>query len=130
MTLAHELGHVLLHAAQVQAALEQLVLGSEQGLTSVSFEDQRCSKKDWQIEYQAWLFAGELLVPRRVLLDFVATYRNSNSVTGSISECSEEAKSLVQLASAHFEVSREAVRVQLANAKIFRAKDEQKGLFD
>ena len=120
-TLAHELGHVLLHGPLFRAAktgdLFDLSASSRATCTRRSVE--LAAQTDW-LEWQAGFVAGALLMPITRLRQLAAT---TLSEVGAVSIDSTAAQSLIRRVMRTFQVSRAAAEVRLQQAGLVTPRE-------
>ncbi|WP_240230037.1 ImmA/IrrE family metallo-endopeptidase [Devosia lacusdianchii] len=113
-TLAHELGHVVLHDPLYQ---EKLATGD---LFAAVTEERLICKRDTMVdapmtdwmEWQACYFSGALLMPRRAMIDLAKEH--GDGITGAPRLGTDKAANLIAAAMDRFVVSQEAARVRLS----------------
>lgn len=113
-TLAHELGHVVLHDPLYQ---EKLAMGD---LFAAVTEERLICKRDTMVdapmtdwmEWQACYFSGALLMPRRAIIDLAKEH--GDGITGAPRYGTEKGANLVGDAMDRFVVSHDAARVRLS----------------
>lgn len=116
MTVAHEAGHVVLHRGLYSQDQRQLdLINIEENIPIYCRQNEILNGVDWR-EWQASFFAGSLLMPKQLLSDLIdASYRSHPPIDGSA-----EAIALRNLVASHFDVSRDAARVRLVQARMVR----------
>lgn len=113
-TLAHELGHVILHDPLYQ---EKLATGD---LFSVTNEERLVCKRDTMVEapqsdwmeWQACYFSGALLMPKRPMIDLAREH--ADGISGAPRVGTDRAVKLVAATMDRFVVSQDAARVRLS----------------
>ena len=113
-TLAHELGHVILHDPLYQ---EKLAMGD---LFAVVIEQRLICKRDTMVdapmgdwmEWQACYFSGALLMPRKAMIDLAKEH--GDGITGAPRFGTDKGTNLVAGAMDRFIVSHDAARVRLS----------------
>jgi Zn-dependent peptidase ImmA (M78 family) len=111
MTIAHELGHVVLHQPLYRRDEQQLDLLHEYRFTpSYCHDPMSTSSVDW-CEWQANYFGGALLAPKAQLLQLLQR-KLGEDITAQ--ERSREAQQAVNLVASSFDISKQAARVRLA----------------
>lgn len=113
-TLAHELGHVILHDPLYQ---EKLAMGD---LFAVVTEERLICKRDTMVdapigdwmEWQACYFSGALLMPRKAMIDLAREH--GNGIAGAPRSDTDKGTNLVAAAMDRFIVSHDAARVRLS----------------
>lgn len=113
-TLAHELGHVVLHDPLYQ---EKLATGD---LFAAVTEERLICKRDTMVdapmtdwmEWQACYFSGALLMPRRAMIDLGKEH--GDGITGAPRSGTDRAANLVAATMDRFIVSQDAARVRLS----------------
>jgi Zn-dependent peptidase ImmA (M78 family) len=113
-TLAHELGHVILHDPLFQ---EKLATGD---LFAATSEERLVCKRDTMVdapqsdwmEWQASYFSGALLMPRRPMIDLAK--EQSDGLSGAPRVGTNRATKLLSSAIERFIVSQDAARVRLS----------------
>ena len=131
-TLAHELGHVILHNPLWQIEFSKLQLPFNTNEQRV----QICKRKtlflknepnyehyDW-IEWQANYFASALLMPKKAVYKIYRKFTNERKILSSISDESSDANDLINIISQEFQVSNEAVKVRLKQMKILISQED------
>lgn len=95
-TIAHELGHLLLHPAER--------VHVDRGLrVTLKLRNSKSSEGTDIEEREANLFAAELLMPKRLILDHIEKYG------------SDDAESVLPLLAKRFGVSQQAMTIRLTN---------------
>ncbi len=113
-TLAHELGHAILHDPLYQ---EKLATGD---LFAATTEERLICKRDTMIdapqsdwmEWQACYFSGAVLMPKRPMIDLAKEH--ANGISGSPKVGTDRAFKLVSATMERFVVSQDAARVRLS----------------
>ncbi|NCB49442.1 MAG: ImmA/IrrE family metallo-endopeptidase [Alphaproteobacteria bacterium] len=129
-TLAHELGHTILHAPLFDRKYTQQSLfeiKKDQEITC-NIDDINSSNTFNWAEYQANVFAVSILTPKTFLLKYINEFCAKKN-TYSFQEDSENAKELIRLTSDKFQVSKEAIKYRLKNLKILSEEEPQASLF-
>lgn len=125
-TLAHELGHVIIHDPLWQREFSKLQLPfdtNEQRIqickrkTLFSKNEPNYEHYDW-IEWQANYFASALLMPKNAIYKAYRKFTSERKIFSQISDDSSDANDLINLLSQEFQLSNEAVRVRLKQMKI------------
>lgn len=125
-TLAHELGHVIIHDPLWQREFSKLQLPfdtTEQRIqickrkTLFSKDEPNYEHYDW-IEWQANYFASALLMPKKAVYKVYRKFTSERKIYFQISDESTEANDLINILSQAFQVSTEAVKVRLKQIKI------------
>jgi len=113
-TLAHELGHVILHDPLYQ---EKLAMGD---LFAAVTEERLICKRDTMVdapmadwmEWQACYFSGALLMPKRAMVDLAKEH--GDGINGAPRFGTDKGADLVAAAMERFIVSHDAARVRLS----------------
>ncbi len=125
-TLAHELGHVIIHDPLWQREFHKLQLPfdtTEQRIqickrkTLFSKDEPNYENYDW-IEWQANYFASALLMPKGAVYKVYKKFTDERKIFSLISDESIEANDLINIVSQEFQVSKEAVKIRLKLLKI------------
>ena len=113
-TLTHELAHVKLHAGLWQFNQLRLLPPEDEipGPRCKRGGILRASQTDW-MEWQAGYVSGALLMPVTSLKELVQANVKNWGVLGGVAKKSSKGEELIRLASARFDVSRDAARVRL-----------------
>lgn len=118
MTIAHELGHVVLHQKLYERDDRQLDLLVPEPLTPVyCAKNQIVRSVDW-CEWQAGFFGGALLMPTNLLVEYIGKF-DEKALIGVAAE-GFSARRLEVLVSEEFDVSKEAARVRLSQVGIIK----------
>lgn len=114
-TLAHELGHIVLHEHIFEQANEDIhsIKDLKQFIYKINHTTYR-----W-IEYQAYSFAGAILIPRNYLLQEIDKFKTKNS----LNNVSDERK-LLNYLSEEFSVSNVCMRKRLKGLKMNLIREE------
>lgn len=120
-TLAHELGHVILHDPLYQ---EKLATGD---LFAASTEVRLICKRDTMVdapqsdwmEWQACYFSGSLLMPKRPMIDLAKEH--ADGISGAPRVGTDQAIKLVSATMERFVVSQDAARVRLSVLRLLAA---------
>jgi hypothetical protein len=121
MTIAHELGHVVLHQPLYRGNLLQLsLLGDSQKVPAYCIKAMAIAAVDW-VEWQANFFAGALLAPKRLILGVVRDLFGDERCP--IDGTSDASRAIVAVAD-RFDISRDAARVRLAQVGVVRARGD------
>lgn len=131
-TLAHELGHVIIHDPLWQREFSKLQLPfdtKEQRIqickrkTLFSKDEPNYEHYDW-IEWQANYFASALLMPKNAVYKAYRKFTENRKIFSQISaECSD-ADDLTNLLSQKFQLSKEAIKVRLKQMKILVSQED------
>lgn len=113
-TIAHELGHVVLHDPMFQSRNQSGLFDASTTAYQVSFRDGDSSASQSDIyEYQAWFFCRALLMPHSEVGRLIQERRN---VSGHISDIWHESAlghEIVHSLALHFGVSEALARIHL-----------------
>lgn len=112
-TMAHEIGHIVLHGSYYRTINVRTVADAKAFLSSISEDENR-----W-LEWHANAFAGRVLVPRAQLVQEMTACRErirSLSTISTAQELLEEA--LVDCLAQAFAVSTEVIRRRLSDEKL------------
>ncbi len=114
-TLAHELGHVVLHDPMFQAKAVAGLFGQGQRGSQVSFRDGEITDSTSDLyEWQAWYFCRSLLMPRTMVNQLISELRGD--WLSDIWIRSDLGQSIVQSVSVHFGVSEAMASIQLTKS--------------
>lgn len=117
MTIAHELGHVVLHQELYERKVDQLEL-IESPLVPVYCEKRHIVRgTDW-CEWQASFFGGVLLMPTDLVK--ARLFECDPAFLEAVEDGTVAANKLVSKVVAQFDVSREASRVRLAQLGLLK----------
>lgn len=131
-TLAHELGHVIIHNPLWQREFSKLQLPFDttekriqicKRKTLFSKDEPNYEHYDW-IEWQANYFGSALLMPKKALYKFYKKFTTERGIRSQISEESSDASDLISMLSQAFQLSNEAVRVRLKQMKILVSQED------
>jgi hypothetical protein len=114
-TLAHEYGHVRLHAPLFVLGDRQLKLGQNRKPNAIyCLRDAMlpAGKRDW-MEWQAGYASGAALMPKTPVTRLVAQIQERFGVYGAVSPESAGGQSLISAVMDRFSVSRDAAVVRL-----------------
>lgn len=123
MTLAHELGHIVLHQAVFEAKAQQARLEGVLAQVSTGRAEGRSIDSDHWIEWQARRFAGALLVPCSLLSRALELSAFSSPLVSGDSSATR----LLAKAASSFQVSKEAILVRARLCGFLVDKLEQAG---
>lgn len=131
-TLAHELGHVIIHNPLWQREFKKLQLPFDTPVQRI----QICTRKtlfsknepnyehyDW-IEWQANYFASALLMPEKAFCKIYKNFTDERRIFFQISEECSDANDLINLLSQEFQLSKEAIKVRLKQMKILVSQED------
>ena len=131
-TLAHELGHVIIHNPLWQREFSKLQLPFDttekriqicKRKTLFSKDEPNYEHYDW-IEWQANYFGSALLMPKKALHKFYKIFTTERGIRSQISDESSDASDLISMLSQAFQLSNEAVRVRLKQMKILVSQED------
>lgn len=115
-TLAHEYGHVKLHAYLFDLPRSpSLGLAGHRSSNAIYCKREAivsAAKSDW-MEWQAGYACGAVLMPRSHLLGVVAEYQRERGLFGPTSSSSADGQAMIEVVCGTFQVSRDAARVRL-----------------
>jgi Zn-dependent peptidase ImmA (M78 family) len=121
MTIAHELGHVVLHHPMYRVnALQLNLLGTSLKVPAYCQKAMTVAAVDW-VEWQANFFGGALLAPKAELLRIV---RDTFGTERALHEGSIEAGTAVRRIAEELDISRDAARVRLAQVGSLKPKGD------
>ena len=121
MSIAHEVGHLILHKEIISESQMQ------DGVFEISVGESAPSEAyDW-LEWQASFFGASLLMPRNALVAWLRENRNCTILPYRVKE--NEWESLIGAIATDFSVSKEATRIRTGKLRILIADDGQRGLF-
>lgn len=116
-TLAHEFGHVHLHAYLIAMLDGQMSLGfANQKPAAIACRSDTivaAKKTDWR-EWQASYASGAMLMPRSHLQKIVGEIQRLHGIVGSIPATSANGQLYIDTVVENFSVSRDAARVRLS----------------
>lgn len=116
-TLAHEYGHVRLHAYLYDLHRPpRPLLGSARKPNAIYCKRDNiieAARSDW-MEWQAGYACGAILMPRTYVLRTVGEYQEAHGIFGPVRAESTHGQALVTGTASAFQVSREAARVRLS----------------
>jgi hypothetical protein len=131
-TLAHEYGHVHLHAYlfEMEPKATDLFNPNPRGGIQVCKRDTMLTarKTDW-MEWQAGYVCGALLMPISQLRRVVGSYQENNSLFGPLPERSPHAAAVLHQLRQEFQVSEDCARVRLRQTNLLHAQDSAPSLF-
>jgi len=117
MTLAHEFGHVHLHAYLFDMKdRQQTALSANHdpnGIYCKRDTIESAKSADW-LEWQASYAASALLAPASAVRDIVRPIIEKSGSFGPVGVATEQGKSLISAVSESFTISRDAARVRLS----------------
>lgn len=115
-TLAHEYGHVRLHAYLFELRPPGgLLLEPGRKANAIYCKRQTmlsASKADW-MEWQAGYACGAVLMPRTRVRRVAGEYREAHRLFGAVAEACPHGRELIATVAAAFDVSGDAARVRL-----------------
>ena len=115
-TLAHEYGHVKLHAYLYELHPPPPLLQDTHRKPNAIYCKREtmiaAAKSDW-MEWQAGYACGAVLMPRSYVQRTVGEYQQSHGIFGPVRPESEHGQALVEAIARAFQVSRDAARVRL-----------------
>lgn len=125
MTIAHELGHVVLHQPLYRGNAAQLsLLGDSQKVPAYCHNAMAVAAVDW-VEWQANFFAGALLAPKRLILGVVQQlFGGERCPTDGTNDA---IRAIVEVAE-RFDISRDAARVRLAQVGVVKPRGDDQFL--
>jgi Zn-dependent peptidase ImmA (M78 family) len=124
MTIAHELGHVVLHQPLYERDQRQLeMLVEQERVPALCEATQILRGTDW-CEWQASFFAGALLMPSGLVRS--GLFERMPELQKGVEDRSNSAQRAASIVSKHFEVSPEAARVRLAQLCIINPAGQQR----
>ncbi|SKA41279.1 protein of unknown function [Enhydrobacter aerosaccus] len=117
ITLAHEFGHVHLHAYLFGLLDRQMQLGaSKQNANAIACRSDTivsARKVDWR-EWQAGYASGAMLMPKSHLQRVVGEVQRRQGIFGAVAATSHNGQLLIESVVENFTVSRDAARVRLS----------------
>lgn len=132
-TLAHEFGHVHLHAYLFEMRARQSPeLASDRKPGAIYCKPDTivtASKVDW-LEWQASYASSALLVPATFLRATIAPIREKHRLYGPTPEDSAPARDMIDAVTRTFQVSRDAARVRLSVLGYLGRATAMRSLFD
>jgi hypothetical protein len=130
-TLAHEYGHVKLHAYLFGFEDRQLSLAPNSKKNTIyCFRDSILpfGKKDW-MEWQAGYASGAVLMPKSHVVKTVGTIQQNLGIYGSVPPKSDNGGCLISGIMKDFKVSRDAAIVRLKILKFLGSEPAARALF-
>ena len=116
-TLAHEYGHVKLHAYLYELhSPPQLLHDPHRKPNAIYCKRETmitAAKSDW-MEWQAGYACGAVLMPRSYVQRVVGEYQETHAIFGPVRPESAHGQALVDATARAFQVSRDAARVRLS----------------
>jgi hypothetical protein len=132
-TLAHEYGHVKLHAYlfELHPPAHPLLDPRHKPNAIYCKRDTIvvAAKADW-MEWQAGYVCGAVLMPRSFVQRLAGEYRQAHAIFGPVRADSRHGQALVEATAAEFQVSREAARVRLERLGVLGEPPALGSLFD
>jgi Zn-dependent peptidase ImmA (M78 family) len=115
MTIAHELGHVLLHRQLFErsaSGMMELFPDLEDRAPVYCFRHGIDLGPNW-MEWQASYVAGLILMPSREVIERATAIAREKGIAYPFSANDDETDQLIMILSSEFEISQEATRVRL-----------------
>lgn len=129
-TLAHELGHVVLHDPEFQRKQQAGLFSLAQSLVQVSFRDAAFQPKgSCQYEHQAWYFCGATLMPRSEVLSLLREFLSRDNSFSTIWKDSDLGREIIELVAKRFAVSTQLARIHLVRTKAISDTEPPPSLF-
>lgn len=132
-TLAHEYGHVKLHAYlwDMEPPGPDLLRRDAKASMQVCYRDKMldAAQTDW-MEWQAGYVCGALLMPASRVRRLVGPYLESYGLFGVVGEHDSHGAALIESVMAGFTVSAEAARIRLLKLGILGTASAGASLFD
>ena len=131
-TLAHEYGHVRLHAYLYDLyPVSRPLLRSPRKPNAIYCKRDTiidAAKSDW-MEWQAGYACGAILMPRKYVHRAVGQYQETHGVFGAVRAESGHGQALVSMTASAFQVSRDAARVRLSRLNVLGEPPAMASLF-
>lgn len=129
-TLAHELGHVLLHDPLFQRKAQGSLFDSTVRYSQVCYRDGFDAQGQGDLfEYQAWYMCGALLMPISELTARVSYKAQAFGCYSEIWQYSNLGQELIEDASSWFGVSRALARIRLLKSGFLSEAEPSPSLF-
>lgn len=112
-TLAHELGHVLIHGPLFTVALTMIVQPRCQTHRSTTFSSTENTIKNKWMEWQAWQFARSLLMPQTNIYQHTSTFMERTGRTHYNQLIHGHKSDLIKSTAKWFDVSEQIALIRL-----------------
>lgn len=113
-TLAHELGHVILHDPMFQSKNQEGLFDSKVVVRQVSYRDGDVTESQGDLfEFQAWFFCRALLMPATEVQRLLQDLRTSENCYSDIWAESDLGTLAIQKLATHFGVSTALAKIHL-----------------